>query len=698
MRGDFQRYKRAAGLSILGMVLQLALAAALVVYGLMSVRDTTASWAAAFAVSGAVVWLILAIVYDQHRRERLEALEAETVAGERGGTSVFESRGEEFKVAGKRLAGMYRWLLPVVAIALAGFLIGVGAWRFGVELGVVRPTEPGKPLPDVSSIREGWGMGVGLAVAFVGFIFARYASGMAKQVEWRNLRAGAAFSVGTALLGLCVAVANFVDYLGPDLMMRWLHPIVPGFMVLIGIEIVLNLLLDVYRPRKAGETPAPAFDSRLLGFLAAPDRVAKSVSDAINYQLGFDVTGGWFYKLLSRVFWPLVGAAVVVLWGLTSLAVVQPHQKGTILRWGRPVRENIGPGLHVKLPWPIDSVYIPEYIKVEKTGRWVVADLTATGVRTLQLATDTPATPEALMWTNDHVGTEVFQLVQATRGGGGGGISDLALVSVEVPLQYAVDDVAKFDRLAPPEFRDDLLRAVAQREITIFFQTVSLDDVLGAGRQAVSDKLRNQVEAAFGRLNVDSSGKAQGAGIRVLGCAIVGVHPPKDRDVAGSFEKVLEAQQRYRARVDSAEGERIKALTAAAGSVEGGQRVIAALDRTQDDGLSPQEQLARQAQVDEEVDKAGGYAAQAVARARAERWRLHMQARGRAQRQVGQQAVYAASPDLFRASEYFAALREAVRGARVYITSVDLPDPRLNIDLIDRETGAQFFRPSEEKQ
>ena len=127
MRGDFQRYKRAAGLSILGMVLQLALAAALVVYGLMSVRDTTASWAAAFAVSGAVVWLILAIVYDQHRRERLEALEAETVAGERGGTSVFESRGEEFKVAGKRLAGMYRWLLPVVAIALAGFLIGVGA-------------------------------------------------------------------------------------------------------------------------------------------------------------------------------------------------------------------------------------------------------------------------------------------------------------------------------------------------------------------------------------------------------------------------------------------------------------------------------------------------------------------------------------------------------------------------------------------
>ncbi len=697
MRGDFERYKKASGLSIVGVVLQLALGAALLVYGLLSLTDAAAQWAAAFAGAGALAWLVLAIVYDQHRRERLEALEAEAVSVQRGGTSVFESRGEEFKVAGKRLAGMYRWLLPIVSVVLAVALVGLGIRRVIVELDVFKPAGVGGGLPNVTSLHIGWGMGVGLGVAFVGFIFARYASGMAKQSEWKNLRAGAAFSVGTAVLGLCVAVANFVDYLGPDVPMRWLHVAVPGFMVLIGIEFGLNLLLDVYRPRKPGEMPTPAFDSRLLGFLAAPDRVAKSISDAINYQLGFDATGGWFYRLLSRSFWPLVGAGVVLMWGLTSLAIVQPHQKGTILRWGRPVRENIGPGLHVKLPWPIESVYIPEYIRVEKTGRWVVADLTATGVRTLQLATDTPATTEALMWTNDHVGTEVYQLVQATRSGGGGGINDLALVSVEVPLQYAVDDVAKFDRLAPPEFRDDLLRSVAQREITLFFQTVSLEEVLGEKRQEVSDKLRQQVEGAFERLNVDADGKAMGAGIRVLSCAIVGVHPPRDRDVASSFEKVLEAQQRYRARVDSAESERIKALTGAAGSVEGGQRVIAALDRLQDAGLSDQERQARQASVDAEVDKAGGYAAQAVARARAERWRLHLEALGRAQRQQGPQAVFAASPGLFRASEYFAALREAVHGARVYITSVDLPDPRLNIDLNDRETGAQFFRPSEEK-
>jgi len=553
----------------------------------------------------------------------------------------------------------------------------------------------------VSERHIGWGLGLGLFVAFVGFIFARYISGLAKQPEWRNLRAGSAFAVGGAVLSLALAVGHFVNYLGPDTVLRWVNPISWMFMGLIGAEFLLNFLLDLYRPRKVGESRRPAFDSRLLGFLAAPDRIAKSISDAVNYQLGFDFTSGWLYQLLTRAFWPLVITGVVVTWGLSSMAVLQPHQKGTILRFGEPVRENIGPGLHFKLPWPIETVYVPEYIERDtKTGRMKVKDLTATGVRTLELGTSAPATDEPLMWTNDHVGIEVFQLVQSGSGAPMvEGVTDLSLVSIEVPLRYAVDDVAKFDRLAPADARDDLLRSVAKREVTLFFQTVNLEQVLGkpvngVGRPELSDQLRDRINKAFAAMNPGPDGKPQGAGVKILSCAIVGAHPPKNNEVAQSYEKVIDAQQRFKARLDAAEADRIESLTKAAGSVEDARTLVAKIEKLTN--AVETDKPALQADLDSEMDKAGGYAAQALASARAKRWERHMSARGLAARHAGRIAVWQAAPKLFYASEYFASLSAAMADSRVYIVSDSVRDPRIDLDLMDIMVGADMFRASEQ--
>jgi modulator of FtsH protease HflK len=701
MRGDFHTYKRAAGLCVLGGILQALMAAAFLVYAGLG-ADTAALGIAFFMAFGVVAWVVLAIVFDQHRRERLEDMEAQTL--DRGDSSVFETRPDEFKIAARRLASMHRWLLPIVGVLMGSALLGLSVWRTPIHVSlVIAQSLPSAEVKAPAESHNGWGIGLGLLIAFIGFIFARYVSGLAKQAQWGNLRAGSAFAVGSALLSLALAVAHFVDYLGPDTVLRWLTPAVSVFMGVIGSEFLLNFLLDLYRPRKQGEVRRPVFDSRLLGFLAAPDRLAKSISDAVNYQLGFDFTSGWFYQLLTRAFWPLVVTGVVVTWGLSSLAVLQPHQKGTILRFGAPVRENIGPGLHFKLPWPIETVYVPEFIDRDtKAGRLVVKDLTATGVRTIELGTSTPATAEPLMWTNDHIGAEVFQLVQSGNGSlTVGGVTDLSMVSVEIPLRYAVDDVAKFDRLAPPEFRDDLLRSVAKREITLFFQTVSLEQVLGkpvngVGRIELSDQLRARIEKAFAAMNVGPGGQAMGAGVKVLSCAIVGSHPPKDRDVALSYEKVIEAEQRYRARLDAAEMERIAELTRAAGSVENARVLVAKINEHSRSTDAGKPQL--QKELDDLVDQAGGYAAQALSIARAKRWERHMGARGLAARHKGLIAVWEAAPQLFYATEYFESLREAMADARVYLMSDDVRDPRIELDLTDTMIGAEIFNPAAEKE
>ena len=62
----------------------------------------------------------------------------------------------------------------------------------------------------------GWAVAIGVGLAVVSFIFSRFTAGMAKQTVWRNLRGGAAWTAGNALLLLVVAASAALRYLGND--------------------------------------------------------------------------------------------------------------------------------------------------------------------------------------------------------------------------------------------------------------------------------------------------------------------------------------------------------------------------------------------------------------------------------------------------------------------------------------------------
>lgn len=715
MRPDYLSYKRAFSVSLAGVGLQLAFTVVMAIYSVVS-GDHAAFTAAGFMGIGVFGWICLAVLFDQHRRERMEAMEAESFsASNMNAGSVFENRGDEFRVAAKRLAGLYKFFVPSVSILMGVLLVTLAVVRFNSGL------ERSAPDKFFAPLHQGWSLGIDCGIAIIGFVFARYVAGLAKHPAWQNLRGGAAYAVGSALLAVTMAVGHFVDMAGPDAITRYAQVAFPIFAGIIGLETFLNFVLDLYRPRKPGDTPRPAFDSRVLGFAAAPDRIAQSISDAINYQLGFDVTSGWLYQLLSRSLGRLLAFGVVVIWLMSSVAILQPHQRGTILRFGRPVQENIGPGWHWKMPWPIDTVYIPEYFALDEKGRRNITDRTATGVRTIQLSTSPPGTKEPLLWTNDHLGEEVFQPVRSgptslplendptggrqSRENGGSGMSEsgslteLSLISVEIPLQYAVTNVAVFDRLAPPHLRDDLLKAVAQREATRYLQTVTIDELLGPKRSEHSAALKSRVVAAFAQLNVDPTGKPQGAGVEVLFCGITGAHPPKDKDVASSFEKVVEADQRFHARLNGAEADAIAELTKAAGGVELARAILAeidALERLKTESAQSQAVVAQEQKVQEILNRSGGYTAAAISRAKADRWERHMGAKGRAIQYGGLLSAYNAAPSLFRASMYFDSLREAMRESRIYITSGNVANQWFTVELQDRTSGIDLFAPKKD--
>jgi membrane protease subunit HflK len=69
-------------------------------------------------------------------------------------------------------------------------------------------------------------------------------------------------------------------------------------------------------------------------------------------------------RLGRRGAW-LLAALVVIGWAATSIYWVQPDEQGVVLRFGRWI-DTTQPGLHIHLPFPVDSVRFPKVTKINQ--------------------------------------------------------------------------------------------------------------------------------------------------------------------------------------------------------------------------------------------------------------------------------------------------------------------------------------------
>lgn len=672
MKSDQISYKRATAVSLIGLSIQGLLGLVLLLYSLIG-HDPAAQTGAIYILLGLPVWFCLALVFHQHRLAQIEAAEEEILrTASAAQASVFQEAGSELRVAARKLDGMHRVLLPAVSLVIGGALVALGWLRYAEGARLIREETP---LPDLT----GWGMAIGLAVAAIGFIFARFAAGMAKQEIWSNLRAGATWSVGAALVGLLIAVAHGVSFAAGDALLRQMPIIIPIIMMALGAEIFLNFVLSVYRPRKVGEYQRPAFDSRILGFVAAPDRIAESISEAVNYQFGLDVTSTWFYQLFSRSLAKLLLLGGLAIWALTIALVVGPDEKGVVLRSGALAR-TVDSTASFKMPWPF-----------ERVETYPAQRVTEVQLGSPRHQHDGRA---PILWTEDHGIDEQFLLVRSSSASAPGTL-DYALVAAEIPLQYVVDDLEAYLRLAadgdtPDEreaHRSQLLRSVASRVVMEYLATRTIDDVLGAGRQEINEDLHRLITERFAQLNVDpETGEPRGAGVRIIFVGIVGAHPPYNREVGASFEHLVHAEQRRAADVENAQANAIQTLASVAGDVSIANQIVRELDRLERMTSSNAEDetiTLQRLKIESLIDEAGGEAAGLLLQARADRWTRHMEFRGRAARQDGRLAMFNAAPEVYLAGQYLRALRQAVRNSRLYITTFSAPNVTLNFEQVE---------------
>jgi len=699
VRGDYQTYRRAALICVVGLVIQTFVALLILIYSIYS-GDHAARSASILFGSGVIVWAMLLFVFDQHRRERIEAMEAEqyTTAGG-ASASAFSDASDELRVAARRLIFIQKWVIPASGLLFAAVNILAGVSRLR-SWDAYSSSETFTYNTNILGAM----LAIGLAIGVVGFIFARFVSGMGKVPIWSSLRAGAAQSVAISMVGVLLAIAAFMELSLGQMGLKSLTPmIVPIGMIVLGCEVALNLVLDLYRPRKPGEDPRPAFDSRLLGLLAAPDRIAANIGEAVNYQFGVDVTGTWFYQLISKLVIWLLGMGVAIAWLMTMLVVVEPHERGLILTNGRvssPIysfgdrgESDIGPGLHVKWPWPIASYETP--VSLSRA-----AGKQSAGVRILQLASNRPDEDKSspIIWTESHTSREKLNIVQPTQdvehssstpGSSQQSQANLSLVAVEVPMHFVIRDVKLFDQFAGPGQREDLLQMIGRRVVTQFLGEWSIDQVLTHNQTPMLGQLRTRLENAYAELN-----EGQGPGIEILFVGMQGAHPPLK--VAPSFERIIAARQNRESMIEDARRIEILTLTEIAGSVELAEQIVGQLSQLDIDrrANSGNIQIAEaELQVQKLLETAGGEAGEKLLEASAQRWTRHMTERGRAVLLGGQLLAYEASPSLYRSQSYFDALLDAIKDTRVYLTPGELKSLHVRIDLMDQEAGTDVFAP-----
>jgi regulator of protease activity HflC (stomatin/prohibitin superfamily) len=719
MKGDHRSFARAAATSLLGLIIQVVLGLSLLFYsmvggvvnGIAMQGDHAAQTAAYHILITSAVWLMLMIVFDQHRRERLEAMEAESLdATAARESSVFGTMSDDLRVNAKRLAWMYKVVVPAVSIAVGVALIAMGAWKYhevtrnlsGALAEASNAATHGNWFEEYTGIPyQGWAISLGMGVAVVGFVFARFTSGMSKNPVWAPLRAGSSAAVAASLFGLALSLGQFAEVLGAVRASRYLLVAFPIASMVLGAEVLVNFLLNLYRPRKPGEMPRPAVDSWLLGSVAAPDQIAKNIGGAIGYQFGVDVSGSWAYRLVSRSLGTLILFAAGVVWLLTCVTIVGPDEQGVRVRLGKRIASedsrdaSVGPGIHFTLPWPIE--------RIERTA--------TTHLHTVDLATARP--PESLrhvLWTNDHkIKDELKVIVRSSRAAQalpapvGAAVpallapeapasvdQSLSLLVVEVPLVYRINDLKKYEELATPQTRDAYIKALARREVVRYLGTLDEDELLSTRRVETSDKIRKLVGDALTAANT---------GVETVFCGIEGVHPPKD--TASSYEGVVQSQLFANVAVERANLEATNTLIGAAGSQQAATELakeLDAMDRLQQ-SKAPAEQIkAQEARVEAMVRAAGGAVGSSLATARADRWSKHMSQRGAAESYAGRLAAFHANPDLYFATTYLETISDIMKDSRLYIIDDRYPTSRIQLDLKDLNTaGFEGFKPGDNK-
>lgn len=233
--------------------------------------------------------------------------------------------------------------------------------------------------------------------------------------------------------------------------------------------------------------------------------------------------------------------ALAAIWAASGLRMIDPQEVGLVQRFGQHVGGELGPGLHLRWPWPVDRVtrLEPDRLRMAAVGSPRGATLSDTASEAGAAA--------SYEWNVRHAGFDETPPLERLMLTG-----DENLVEVAARIHYRVADPAAFAFAAADPAR--LIETSAERSLRTVLAGHALDDVLTGQRDGIEKAWHTHLAALLESL---------GAGVEVVSATVQDAHPPLD--VVDAFRDAASALEERETLIDEAEGYALERLPIARG-------------------------------------------------------------------------------------------------------------------------------------
>jgi membrane protease subunit HflK len=198
-------------------------------------------------------------------------------------------------------------------------------------------------------------------------------------------------------------------------------------------------------------------------------------------------------KVRRRYWVVLIAAGLVAAYFLSGFYAVNADEHGVVRRFGA-IAARVGPGMHYRMPWPIDRVDVLKTTSVMKVG---------VGFALRDGESSAPAGVELLT-------------------------GDTNILNVALVVQYAIIHPA--DYLFQIDRPQTLVSTLAESVLTETVLSMGIDEVLTTGRLAIQTRVKTKTQEMLDRYR---------SGIRIASVSIMNIS--LDSAVAQSFQDVADA-------------------------------------------------------------------------------------------------------------------------------------------------------------
>ena len=357
-----------------------------------------------------------------------------------------------------------------------------------------------------------------IGLSFGSFFLYRFQDTMGRDQDSAALQADSLHNRADMAISLLTGASLILYYFGYNID-RWVSVYIALFIFSFAVEMLVNVLVSMFQ----GGTGLTA-NYRFSDICRAAVQL-KTYTRIINTVIGHfplsERRQALAQKLplifLSLCRWFVISAVIVIgLAGLRStFYTVGVDEQALVLRFGQMVRTDraVGPGLHWKMPWPVDRVH---RIRTRRVYTLPVGN------------TADASTP--MIWHFDHGDTTNYI----------SGDNNLFLPYLIV--HYRIKNLQDYYLNYRSGAADRLLDYQANHILTHIFATKEYYDIALFDRQEWTTAAERDLQRLLDETR---------AGIEIVSFCLRDLHPPKD--IAASYENVVAAYQNREQSLNKAE-------------------------------------------------------------------------------------------------------------------------------------------------